>query len=1310
MGSKSVIKSLFSRKPDKSGRTVGEDKKSASATVLEVTAAKATTASSSLSESDSAISASHNLVKSPSPLVDHQDETGAQPLADIGDIRAHLWTRAFELFRKRDHDAAMKEYIGCLGSLQDDSTPGVDLSNRQSIEAIVKKLLADREQRQWRLTIHDHDIKVKSQVEKLLRFLAWSDPIVKSAVSAQPYAALAWSGVSLIIPLIQSGFTQNAEMLEGFNDIGERQMYWKLCEDTYLEPECRQYFDSLIEPLADLYSYIIEYQARIIYHLSSSQRSRTWQDLKRSHAWADMSRNIDELDSECRNSWLSFGKDLQIQSILDSTLQDIQIFRMEQAAFRQEDKRSRLFQDLAQVAGNYEWYKDINSLRVPGTCEWFLQDERFSRWRDSESDLLWVSAGPGRGKSVLSRSLIDEGHLNSPTITITITSSTVIPSFPIVAYFFFKEGAPGNMDSCQALCAILHQLLTSSSNSKEMERALELYEANGTTLTTKFSDLWAILVDFASVSEREIICVIDALDECRRDSRVELIEKLEGLYRSDQTLSDSKLKFLVTSRPYHDLEHSFRDLEHLFNSLTTATYLRLDGDEKSEQIGREIDLVIDARIQELTHGFTENNRREISAKLKSMENRTYLWLHLTFSIIKDDPTGFSRPSDMKRRLSDLPTQVSEAYDTLLSRSNDRVRTRILLELVLAAKEPLTLEEANIVLALAVREHPPGSHAELNDDKWPTKEFKVIVTNICGLLLSVYDSRLYFIHQTAREFLTSEEKGNEESWKGKFSLPQSHGTMSRICIQYLLLPDIELPTDDGSPQNPQTPEDEQPFPFLAYSASYWPSHFRDQDALLADQSVDDARQLCYATGRTARIWLRFHTKWNVDENDTDIDLASCFGLTQIVERLVELGIDVNARGPGNPTALMGASYNGHQHIVKILLEKEADVNIQGGTYGNALQAASSNGHQQIVGMLLEKEADVNIQGGHYGTALQAASIYGHQQIVEMLFEKEADVNIQGGYFGTALQAASSIGHQQIVEMLLEKEADVNIRGGHYGTALQAASICGHQQIVEMLLEKEADVNIKGGRYKTALQAASASGNQQIVEMLLEKGADTNVQGGTYGNALQAASSNGHQQIVEMLLEKEADVNIQGGHYGTALQAASIYGHQQIVEMLFEKEADVNIQGGYFGTALQAASSIGHQQIVEMLLEKEADVNIRGGHYGTALQAASICGHQQIVEMLLEKEADVNIKGGRYKTALQAASASGNQQIVEMLLGKGADTNVQGGDYGSALKAAYDESHPQIVEMLRKAGAEERQSPVFPLLYGVLSSEQPKPGPS
>jgi hypothetical protein len=66
-----------------------------------------------------------------------------------------------------------------------------------------------------------------------------------------------------------------------------------------------------------------------------------------------------------------------------------------------EDQKERdLLQDLT---SDYEGYKDFNPLRVQGTCEWFFMDDRFRKWRDSNtSSLLWVSAGPGCGKSVLS--------------------------------------------------------------------------------------------------------------------------------------------------------------------------------------------------------------------------------------------------------------------------------------------------------------------------------------------------------------------------------------------------------------------------------------------------------------------------------------------------------------------------------------------------------------------------------------------------------------------------------------------------------------------------------------------------------------------------------------------------------------------------------------------------------------------------------------------------------------------------------------------------------------------------------------------
>lgn len=109
-----------------------------------------------------------------------------------------------------------------------------------------------------------------------------------------------------------------------------------------------------------------------------------------------------------------------------------------------EDQRSCL---QAFKTSTYEQYKDINPHRVEGTCEWVLQSSEYRLWRENSGhDLLWVSANPGCGKSVLAKSLVDEVFPASvPTVSIY--------------YFFFKDNEEQN-SLATALCAILHQLFS----------------------------------------------------------------------------------------------------------------------------------------------------------------------------------------------------------------------------------------------------------------------------------------------------------------------------------------------------------------------------------------------------------------------------------------------------------------------------------------------------------------------------------------------------------------------------------------------------------------------------------------------------------------------------------------------------------------------------------------------------------------------------------------------------------------------------------------------------------------------------------
>lgn len=114
------------------------------------------------------------------------------------------WTRAYEMFQDREPELAA-DYKRHLASLQADTACSADLSSPKSVESIVKRLLEDRGKKEWQVSLLGKDIKIREQVERLAKVVLWSDEIVKSALSAQPYAALAWSGVSILIPV--SGVT-----------------------------------------------------------------------------------------------------------------------------------------------------------------------------------------------------------------------------------------------------------------------------------------------------------------------------------------------------------------------------------------------------------------------------------------------------------------------------------------------------------------------------------------------------------------------------------------------------------------------------------------------------------------------------------------------------------------------------------------------------------------------------------------------------------------------------------------------------------------------------------------------------------------------------------------------------------------------------------------------------------------------------------------------------------------------------------------------------------------------------------------------
>lgn len=415
--------------------------------------------------------------------------------------------------------------------------------------------------------------------------------------------------------------------------------------------------------------------------------------------------------------------------------------------------------------------------------------------------------------------------------------------------------------------------------------ALPVHSRYGKSITADLSRLWKLFVDCAITdNKRKIICIIDALDECEEDSRSQLISHLLAFLDEQSTVANSldrstvpttKLKFIITSRPYDDIEYEFA-------AFPSVNFVRFHGDDKASDICEEIDIeeidiVIDDLVSDVARSFSDNDKKRLADRLKQMNNRTHLWLYLTFDVIRKRPHKFGRPYDIDALLDMLPGQV-----------------------------------ANVALALVVAQqnearHPfPRDASEVQSLLWPEGSFASTVTNLCGLLLTVSDGYLMFIHQTAIDFLVrpvSPGDKKKRSWQGRFTKQKSQELMASVCIRYLILPGLDVPTVSAD----RTPQVQHAHSQLVCHASFvWSYCFGsivDQDA--AKQWLYQAYILCNKNDTRSAVWrqtvdaMSTHDRLDLEDHKpmladmSPLATASSFHLSAIVEYLlytVEADVD------------------------------------------------------------------------------------------------------------------------------------------------------------------------------------------------------------------------------------------------------------------------------------------------------------------------------------------------------------------------------------------------------------------------------------
>lgn len=463
----------------------------------------------------------------------------------------------------------------------------------------------------------------------------------------------------------------------------------------------------------------------------------------------------------------------------------------------------------------------------------------------------------------------------------------------------------------------------------------------------------------------------------------------------------------------------------------------------------------ECRISGLAH-----EQELLLERLMQVPNRTYLWVYLTLDFIEKEI--YVDRAAITNATSSLPKTIDKTYNRILSKSHNPPEARDTLSIVTAATRPLTLDE--MAMALALR----GNHRS-SDFSLRSNHFGDRLRHVCGLFVAIVDSKVYLLHQTAREFLVrmSAETASESvlrtlKWKHSLDSSESHRMLAEVCIRHLL-------------EGYETQSLAQSF--FYYSARSWTLHVRESNINAQEAMTDSMLKLCYTHSPCYRTWT-----WICCEPK---DYESVFLAPKF-------------------TTLMAASYFGLEILVGHLLEMDgSNLNSRDSKHGrSALSWAAQNGFDAVARRLIRGipasfasfmlpwrwRAKVNLKDNSRLTPLMLATLHGHETVIRLLADEGADLEIRDKDGRTALMLATWSEQEAVARLLVDKGADIEVREKNGQTALMLAAWDGNEAVVKLLLDKGADLKARDRYNHTVLTVATRMRHEGIVRLLTDKGAN------------------------------------------------------------------------------------------------------------------------------------------------------------------------------------------------------------------------------
>jgi hypothetical protein len=323
--------------------------------------------------------------------------------------------------------------------------------------------------------------------------------------------------------------------------------------------------------------------------------------------------------------------------------------------------------------------------------------------------------------------------------------------------------------------------------------------------------------------------VIDALDEC-----VLGLPKLLDFIVQTSSMS-SRVKWIVSSRNWPGIEEYLERVGHK---------VRLSLELNAKSVSTGVNIFIRHKVLQLAEQkkYNKKTRDAVLDHISSNANDTFLWVALVCQSLKTIPRW-----DVPAKLKAFPPGLNSLYERMMqqisSSDNADLCKRILATIAIVYK-PTTLK--GLTSLDEALESVVNDLESLRD---------IIIISLCGSFLTLREDTVYFVHQSAKDYIFAEAFKDVFPSGGVKAYHYMIFSRSLQAVSKTVHRDMYNLRALGYPAEQVEQPDQDPLAVSRYSCIYWVDHLYESDSSVNHEvSLQDRGALHEFIRKKYLYWL------------------------------------------------------------------------------------------------------------------------------------------------------------------------------------------------------------------------------------------------------------------------------------------------------------------------------------------------------------------------------------------------------------------------------------------------------------------------